>query len=98
MLPVLFGALVLALVDCAFYVTYVPNATSMAWTMLLLWLLLSWMAWTMWSFCGLDYVPANACFYDTMVLLYLSLRYIYGHNKWYLRTLFFCLLIGRSNL
>jgi hypothetical protein len=35
MLPVLFGALERALVDCTLYVAYVPNVTSMAWTMML---------------------------------------------------------------
>jgi hypothetical protein len=46
MLPVLFGALELTpvavlglVVDCAFYVAFEPYVASMAWTMLLLWLL-----------------------------------------------------------
>jgi hypothetical protein len=51
MFPVLFGALKLALVavvvavlgrvvDCAWYVAYDPYVSSMAWTLLIPWLLL----------------------------------------------------------
>jgi hypothetical protein len=55
MLLVLFGALDLALVDCALHVFYVPNATSMVWTLLLPWQLL----WP--GLCDLHYETASAC-------------------------------------
>jgi hypothetical protein len=61
----LFGALWLALVDCALHVAYVGNATSMPG------LCCSYgvsLACTMWCIYGLNYVTACACLYDTSML------------------------------